>query len=501
VLDGEVDIIRRSLDRETVIARDRAGNFLGELNLLTGERPYLTARATVPGRVLQIDHSQFRRLLASDAELSALILDAFMARRGALQHADGRSLRIVGSRLSPETHRLREFARRNRLPHSWTDLDEVEDSSVLLADLGVGLADTPVVVTPTQVMRRPTPLQLAEHLGVAYRPTPGQTYDLAVVGAGPAGLAAAVYGASEGLSTVVLDELAAGGQAGASSRIENYLGFPSGIAGDELTSRAAVQAQKFGARLNSPCPVSELRVHPDRNVLVVADGLELVAHAVLIATGARYRKLPLPRWEDFEGAGIYYAATEIESRVCAGSPVVVLGGGNSAGQAALFLAEHSSVTIVIRGGDLGRDMSAYLVERILADPRIDVRTSTVIDALEGDDHLTAVMVRPVDGGDARRLVCRALICFIGAEPATAWLPPEVALDDHGFVVTDRDLLRSDLERFAERPPLPFESSVPGVFAAGDARHGSIKRVAGAVGEGASAVRSIHLYLALRGKGA
>jgi len=326
---------------------------------------------------------------------------------------------------------------------------------------------------------------------------PDRGFDLIVVGAGPAGLAAAMYGASEGLRTLVAEMVAVGGQAGSSSRIENYLGFPTGISGGDLTQRAAVQAQKFGASLSNPCSAVSIEQAAGNFVVRLSDGTEVPGRAVIVATGARYRKLDAARLEQFESRGVYYAATELEARTCAGSPVVVAGGGNSAGQAALFLANAgSAVTIVIRGADLAANMSRYLVDRIEADKRIVVRRSTRITALEGDQFLTGVRVSGPSGEET--LATTALFSFIGAQPASEWLSGFAALDDHGFVLTDRSLAREQLgERWERlgRSPLPFETSQPGLFAVGDVRSGSTKRVAAAVGEGSAAVSSVHAYLA------
>jgi thioredoxin reductase (NADPH) len=320
-----------------------------------------------------------------------------------------------------------------------------------------------------------------------------------VVGAGPAGLAAAVYGASEGLSTVLLDAVATGGQAATSARIENFLGFPFGVSGGDLAARAAVQALKFGTRLLSPCRVSTVREGPDGLVLELTDGAQITTRAVVVATGAEYRRLPLERWDELTGSGIYYAATDLEARSVTGQPVVVVGGANSAGQAALRLArDASAVTLVVRGADLRASMSAYLVDRIEADVRITVRTSTQVTALHGAPRLGAVTLQGRgDFSDEQPTDCAGLFCFIGAVPATSWLT-EVALDADGFVRTDLALSAADLdERWTDDPhgPLPFETSIPGIFAAGDVRSGSVKRVAAAVGEGASAVRAVHLALA------
>jgi thioredoxin reductase (NADPH) len=325
---------------------------------------------------------------------------------------------------------------------------------------------------------------------------PDRHFDLVVVGGGPAGLAAAVYGASEGLRTLGVDMTAFGGQAGSSSRIENYLGFPMGISGGDLTERAVVQAEKFGAQLTSPCTALSLSEEAGHLVVSLSDGTDLAGRAVIAATGARYRRLDAARVQEFEGNGVYYAATEMEARLCAGSPVVVAGGGNSAGQAAIFLAETGCpVTVVIRGPDLARSMSRYLVNRVEEDPRIDVRTDTMISALDGDRTLTSITVAGPDGEHV--LACAGLFSFIGADAESGWLAGCAALDAGGFVLTDRSLDETHLDERWEaqhRRPLPFETSHPGLFAVGDVRSGSIKRVATAVGEGSAAVRSVHEYL-------
>ncbi len=361
---------------------------------------------------------------------------------------------------------------------------------------GLGVADLPAVLLQGETLRRATPGLLAQKVGHAYRALPDEEVDLVVVGGGPAGLAAAVYGASEGLKTVLLDAVAPGGQAAASARIENYLGFPNGLSGADLTSRAAVQALKFGARLYAPCEVAHLEVGGPLLRLRLADGATIDTRAVIVASGARYRKLPLDRWAEFEGAGIHYAATELEVRDCAEQPATVVGGANSAGQAALYLASRGSqVALAVRAADLRAGMSAYLVDRLIEHPMVSVFTSTEVTALDGADRLEAVTLT-----DRTQRRCnpysraRDPFCFIGAAPATEWLEG-VAVDDAGFILTDVEIPAAAMgpgwHAARRRQPLPFETSVPGVFAAGDVRLGSMKRVAAAVGEGASAVASVH----------
>jgi thioredoxin reductase (NADPH) len=495
VLEGEVEIVRRERDGDVTVAVHGPGRFLGELNMLTGQRPYLTARVSQAGRVLVVEPEDFRRLMSTKPQVSDVVFRCFVARREMLRSGEGAAaIQIIGSRYAPEAMALRGFAARSRLAHTWIDVEDVDDVNAFLLELGAEPGDLPLVVTPTARLVRPTVGEFAQHLGFTYQPVPGYLGDLVVVGTGPAGLAAAVYGASEGLATVSLDSVAPGGQAGASSRIENYVGFPNGVAGDDLVARAAVQAMRLGARLNAPCEAAGLHSEHGIHLVVLADGSEIATRAVIVASGARYRRLEVEDLERFEGAGVYYAATDLEARICRGSPVVVVGGGNSAGQAAIFLAQQgSSVSLVVRRGDLAATMSRYLIERIEADDRVAVLTHTEVRALGGQVHLEQATLEHTATGTRRTVECQGLFCFIGAVPATGWLGGTVALDRAGFVLTDRSLPESPA--FAGRDPLPFETSVPGVFAVGDVRNGSMKRVAAAVGEGSSAVRSVHDYLA------
>jgi thioredoxin reductase (NADPH) len=499
--DTTVEIVQpATLDApEESLVRFGPGSFLGELNMLTGQAVYLIARVVEDGRVHRIAPARFRQVMAEDPELSDILLEAFRARREVLrQNGASRGLELVGSAMDSASLALRAYAARRRLPHLWFDADSVAGQSLVKA-ASLTSADLPAAVLPDRVLRRATPGELAQTLGLSYRGSDsGGSVDLTVVGAGPAGLAAAVYGASEGLTTVLLDAVGPGGQAAASSRIENYLGFPSGISGAELAERAETQALKFGARLSTPCKIVALGIDEHLRA-VLADGTDIPTRTLIIATGARYRSLPLERWEEFAGAGIYYAATELEARPCADGPVTVVGGGNGAGQAALFLASCGcDVTVAIRRPEIESGMSRYLVDRLLANPKITVRSGTEVTRLDGAHVLETIsLVGPA--GEQHEQACRGLFCFIGAEPATSWLTG-FALDEHGFVRTDVQLTSGELgETWSAlgRGPLPFETSVPGVFAVGDVRHGSMKRVAAAVGEGASAVRSVHTAIGVR----
>jgi thioredoxin reductase (NADPH) len=497
ILSGTAEIVVRSDGEERIIARHGPGRFLGELNLLTGQRVYLSARVVEPGEVIVVPRAALQHVIATNPGLSDTILATFLARRSELLSGASATIRIIGSQFSPDSLRVREFLARNRIPHQWLDPDRDTAVERLLSEFAVTPGELPVVIASGSVLRHPTPGVLAEYLGLTIDSLPERCFDLVVVGAGPAGLAAAVYGASEGLRTLVVEMATVGGQAGASSRIENYLGFPTGISGGDLTQRAVVQAEKFGAHLTSPCTASSLREEAGHLVISLSDGTDVAGRAVIVASGVRYRRLATTRLADFEGNGVYYAATEMEARLCAGSPVVVAGGGNSAGQAALFLAASGSpVTVVIRGHDLDASMSRYLVDRIEADARIDVRTYSTITSLNGERTLSSIRIT-AEGGDAV-VPCAALFSFIGADPAASWLSGCAALDERGFVLTDRSLSEAHLDerwKALGRRPLPFETNYPGLFAVGDVRAGSIKRVAAAVGEGSAAVRSVHEYLA------
>ncbi len=496
LLEGEVQIVRPDGADEIVVAEFGPSSLIGELTLLTGQRRFLTGRVSQPGRVLVIAQAELRRLMSVRPALSETIFNALLARRESLRSGEGAlAIRIVGSRYSSEAMSLRSFAEHSHLAHTWIDVEDAEDLDSFLAPMGLQAQDVPAVITATETLRHPSPAIFAEHLGLTFQPTPGYIFDLVVIGSGPAGLAAAVYGASEGLRTVSLDAVAIGGQAGASSRIENYAGFPNGISGEKLTGRTAIQAMRLGARLNSPCEVTGLRSEASFHVVVLRDGSEVPTRAVIVASGARYRRLDVEDLERFEGAGVYYAATDLEARVCSGTPVLVIGGGNSAGQAAIYLAQSNcSVTIAIRQQDLTQSMSQYLIKRIDADPKIDLMTGVEVQALTGQDHLEGATLAHKQTGREHEVACAGLFCFIGARPATTWLRDSVLLDSDGFILTDRQL-PGPLGAEAARA-LPFETSRLGVFAAGDVRLGSMKRVAAAVGEGSSAVRSVHERLAL-----
>jgi thioredoxin reductase (NADPH) len=499
VLEGTVATVEAlGTDHERLIAIHGPRRFLGEIGLLTGQAALFSAVAREDGEVLVLSIEGLRDVVTTDETLGDIILRAYLLRRELLIGL-GVGLRIIGARSSPDTKRLREFVARNRLPHHFVDLEADDEAEQALGVLGLTEADTPVVIwRGTDVMRNPSTAELARRLGLRQAAVPQSTCELLVVGAGPAGLAAAVYGASEGLGTFALDGVATGGQAGTSSRIENYLGFPAGISGAELAERAEIQAEKFGARISVPVTATSLGQREDgEHVVTLDDGSTIVARTVVVATGARYRKLPVPRLEDFEGVSVFYAATWMEAQLCRGDPVAVVGGGNSAGQATLFLSQHTpKVHLLIRGGALTADMSYYLAERIERAPNVEVHPHTEVRELVGDGALEALVVVDNRTSERRQIRARSLFVFIGASPHTDWLGGEVLLDARGFVLTGADAAPpQDGHR-----PLPLETSRPGVFAAGDVRQGSIKRMASAVGEGSMAVRLVYEHLTDRDRG-
>jgi thioredoxin reductase (NADPH) len=500
VLSGVVEVVGTYDGEEELLAVHDTGRFLGELNLLTGQRVYVTARVVEPGEVLALPVAELRRVIATLPGLSDIILGALVARRSVLLEGAARSVRVIGSRHLPEALAVREYLIRNRLPHQWLDAEADPDICRLVDEFGLACSDLPIVLTGSTVLRQATPGEVAHHLGLTIEAIPQRCFDLVVVGAGPAGLAAAVYGASEGLSTLTVESTLPGGQAGTSSRIENYLGFPAGVSGAELTNLAMTQALKFGATMSTPCEVVGLLEKAGHLIVQLSDGTEIAGRAVVVATGAHYRRLDVPDLARFEGTGVFYAATEMEGRMVAGQPVAVVGGGNSAGQAALFLAKnHCSVSILIRGSDLGGSMSRYLADRIEAHPAITVRTRTQVVGLTGSGWGELQAVTVATAQEKEEMACSALFSFIGASPNSGWLSGCAAVDAAGFVRTDRSLEPGDLGPEWEalgREPLPFETSQLGLFAVGDVRSGSMKRVASAVGEGSAAIRSVHEHLSV-----
>jgi thioredoxin reductase (NADPH) len=495
IKSGQIEIIDDSGETPKSLAVLGPGEFTGDVAHLTGRPSVVSAVARGECEAYEISAEVLRQILNRSPQLGDIILHAFIARRQLLRESESfTGLRVIGSRYSRDTFRIRDFLSKNRVLFTWLDLEADPQVNQLLVQFGVTEAETPVVAWGRKLLlRNPSNTELAEALGIR-RPIDQTVYDLAIVGAGPAGLAAAVYGASEGLNTVVLERTGPGGQASGSMRIENYLGFPTGITGIELADRAVLQANKFGARLPVPTPVMSMTCVNGYPVLQLDSGETVTAKCLLIATGADYRRLPAEGCEQFEGCGVYYAATVNEAPLCRGMDVVVVGGGNSAGQAAVFLAGHSrKVYLVIRGGDLYENMSAYLARRIEETPNIEILLNTEVRRMSGNSHLNSVEIINNKSGEVRSLEIAALFSFIGAVPRTDWLPPQIEKDAKAFVRTGTDLSQSS-HRTAGRQPFLLETSHPGIFAAGDVRSGSVKRVASAVGEGAMAVQFVHEYL-------
>jgi thioredoxin reductase (NADPH) len=491
LLAGTADIIEAyGRPGASVVASFGPSEFLGEIGMLTGQRAFLSAVATSAGRVLAVPVAQVRRVMAQEPGLSDLILRTFLLRRSILLRR-GTGLTLIGSRFDPDTRRLLEVLARNRLVWSWLDLEASPEAEQILQGLDVPVADLPIIIVPGgPVLRNPGGRALLDALGISDEAGsyPAGLYDLLVVGAGPAGLAAAVYGASDGMATTLAEDTALGGQAGTSSRIENYLGFPAGLSGEELAARAALQAQKFGVRIKLAAKAASLSFQDGAHRVTFDDGEVVAARSVIIATGARYNRLPLDRLPEFEGVGVYYAATQAEAQACGIGPVAIVGGGNSAGQAAVFLSRScTKVHVVIRRDALDATMSRYLVDRIERNPRIVVWPSTQVTALTGTNQLEAVRLRREGQPEASELAVTGLFVFIGAKPGTGWLAGQLAEDRHGFLLTGADVPAARLED-ENLTPLFLETSRPGIFAVGDVRSGSVKRVAAAIGEGSVAVR-------------
>jgi len=504
VTAGQLEAVQQAGGTETIIAVHRPGQFTGEANMLTGRRALVSARATEPGEVIELDRESLLALIQNDAEISEILMRAFIFRRVELiAHGIG-DVVLIGSVHCSGTLRAREFLTRNGHPYTYIDLDHDDSVQGLLDQFHVVAEDVPILICRgTVVLRNPTNQQIADCLGFNDSIDPSLVRDLVIVGAGPAGLAAAVYGASEGLDVLVLESSVPGGQAGSSSRIENYLGFPTGISGQELTARAYAQAQKFGAQLMIAKGAQRLACARKPYALEIDEGPHVPARTVIIATGAQYRKLALPNLSRFESAGLYYGATFMEAQLCAGEEVIVVGGGNSAGQAAVFLAQTARrVHMLVRSTGLADTMSRYLIRRIEDHPAIVLRTQTELTALEGGNplesgnHLERVSWRD-QAGNVETHNIRHVFVMTGATPSTKWLEECLVLDAKGFIKTGSDLSREELDAAGwplARAPYLLETSLPGVFAVGDVRGGNIKRVASAVGEGSIAVSFVHRVL-------
>jgi thioredoxin reductase (NADPH) len=473
-----------------------SGDFSGEMSTLRGAAGLVRLRVRDPGTVLQLSLDSLRLVVQNDAELSELFMRAFILRRLGILESGLSDVIVLGSSHSGDTLRIREFLTRNGRPYVNVDIDREADARALLDRFRVAPEDTPVVICRGgEVLKNPENGSLAECLGINAPHNDDVVHDVVVIGAGPAGLAAAVYAASEGLDTCVIDAFSPGGQAGTSSKIENYLGFPTGISGAALAGRALSQAQKFGAQINVAWNAARLRCDQWPYAVETSSGRPVRARTVMIASGAQYRELDVADMARFLGSGVYYAATHLEAKLCDGEDVIVVGGGNSAGQAAVFLAGYCGrVHILVRASGLAESMSSYLIRRIESAPNISLHVHTQITALEGSGHLERVTWNTADGSRESHDL-RHVFLMLGAVPNTRWLDGCVALDEHGFVKSGPDLNANDLANWTlPRPPYLLETSIPGVFAVGDARSGSVKRIAAAVGEGSAAVQFVHRAL-------
>jgi thioredoxin reductase (NADPH) len=499
VTAGQIEIIRPSYRSETLVVVHGPGQFTGEVTMLSGRRAMARARVSEAGEVIELDRNRLLSLVQTDSELGEIIMRAFIFRRLELIAKGIGDVVLIGSQHCSGTLRVKEFLTRNGHPYSYIDLDVDAGVQDLLDAFQVGAKDVPVAICRGElVLRNPTNVQIADCLGFNSAIDQAHLRDVVILGAGPAGLAAAVYGASEGLDVLVIESNAPGGQAGTSSKIENYLGFPTGISGQDLASRAYDQAQKFGAQVMVARGAQKLTCARKPYAIEIADGSRVPARTVIIATGADYRRLPLDNLARFEGAGVYYGATFMEAQLCRGEEVIVVGGGNAAGQAAVFLAQTAKrVHMLVRGGGLAESMSRYLIQRIEGNPTIDLRINTEVTALEGTNHLERVQWRDARTGSTETRTIRHVFLMTGAVPSTEWLRECVALDAKGFIKTGPSLSPEDLAAAnwpLTRAPLLLETSLPGVFAVGDVRGGNIKRVASAVGEGSIAVAFVHQVL-------
>jgi thioredoxin reductase (NADPH) len=498
VLEGMVECSDVHDGRRRPLLHHGPRDFIAELDLLTGQRVYATFVVTQAGSIIRVPHAAVEAIIEANSALGELVMQTLFRRREALLLLRS-GIQLIGSRYSPDTQRLREFAARNRLAYAWIDLDNDPVAPALLEKLGIAVRDTPVVLLGgTAVLVNPSNAEFATAAGITGEPPAGRVFDLLVIGAGPAGLGAAVYGATEGLATAVVDALAVGGQAATSSRIENYLGFPAGVSGTEFGERAQVQAQRLGAKMFTPRAAVSLR-HADGYYRVTLDNdTELLGEAVIIATGIGYRRLDVPDIERFERVGVFYSPLDAD-QVADGEPVVIVGGGNSAGQAATSLAASGHpVSMLVRGDGLAATMSTYLLDRIERDPHVTVRSQTAVAAVEGDRRLEAVVIEDRETGERTEVKTHYLFVVIGGEPHTAWLNGAVERDRYGFIPTGDDISPAALSdnnwAALGRAPYLLESSLPGVFAVGDVRANSVKRVAAAVGEGSMAVRFAQQYL-------
>jgi len=493
VKSGNVEIVEYSTGLPKSVITHREGEFTGDVDMLTGRSAFVSAVARGQTSVYRVANENLRKLMSEIPDLSDMLLTAFQIRRELLEETGFVGIRVVGSAASKDTLRIREFFYKNHVPHTFFDIADSEGQEQL-KQLSVTEADIPVITCGAHKVIKPSLGSVAECLGIS-REVEKDSYELVIVGAGPAGLAAAVYAASEGLHTLVIDKVGPGGQAGSSSRIENFIGFPAGVSGAELANRGYLQALKFGAQFTAPVSVESLETDGAGEYhLQLCTGQVVRARSVLIASGVSYRQLDLEDCERLEGAGVYYSATSVEARVCRDGTAIIVGGGNSAGQAAMYLAQHAKkVLLVIRGSDLAKSMSSYLCNRVLNHPNIELVKDTELACLNGEARLHSVTLKNRKTGSEEEVNCAGLFIFIGARPHTDWLPASVKLDSKGFVVTG-SMLESDEQWMLDRPPCDLETTMPGILAAGDVRSGTTKRCGFAVGDGSLAIACVHRYL-------
>jgi thioredoxin reductase (NADPH) len=499
VLSGQIQAFNRIGEMKELVGSILPGMFTGEIAMLTGRRGLVELQATATGEVIEVDRKELLKLIQTDSEFSDLLMRAFILRRVNLIKRQFGDAVLLGSNNCSATLRIKEFLTRNGHPYSFMDLDRDSGVQQILDHFHVSFKEMPVLICRGElILRHPTNSQIAECLGLNEMIDSQQIRDLIIIGAGPAGLSAAVYAASEGLDVLIIETKGPGGQAGSSSKIENYLGFPTGISGQQLAERAFTQAQKFGAQIFIAQCAKQLLPNKRPYTIEIDNGIQMLAKTVIIATGADYRKLPLENLSQFEGQGIYYGATFMEAQLCIDQDIIIVGGGNSAGQAAVFLAQTAKhVHVIVRSHDLSESMSRYLIQRIEAHPKITIRYNTEITTLEGERHLERVTWNNKLTGQVETHVARHLFLMAGAVPCTNWLKGSVALDVKGFIKTGSDLLPNDLAEAhwpLARAPYLLETSLPAVFAVGDVRGGNVKRVASAVGEGSIAVAFVHHLL-------
>lgn len=496
VLEGEVDIVD-PFEPNKLITTHTAGEFTGDSDILSQRASVFKAVAKTDCKLIHVAHEKLKEIISSNPDLNDILITAFILRRKELLKKNKSGFTLLGSRFSPETYAIRDFFSKNHLRFVWLDLEKDKKAEEILLHFNIRQEETPVIIDADfNVYRKPSLQDIAHYTGLSAT-IQNNKYDILIVGAGPGGLAASVYGASEGLNTITIDKVGPGGQAGSSSKIENYLGFPTGISGSELSNRAYTQAQKFGCTVSVPIEAEKLIRHKNHFELKTKEGKSIYASTVIAASGAKYRSLKVDNIDFYKGRGVYYGATTTEANTCKKEEVAVVGGGNSAGQAAIFLSTFAAkVHVIIRGDSLENSMSSYLIKRVENEPKIVVHSNSEVTALEGEENLEKVTITNNKSKEESTFTLRNLFLFIGAVPATDWLQDLVCMDKKGFILTGNELSQYDLKCYnweLDRPPYPLETSQPGLFAVGDIRSGSTKRVASSVGEGAMAISFIHTF--------